>query len=184
MVSVLSKGDGDEVHSTEDRITKKVCFKDKHVVSNVAVATDLTFKLTLSWKERLMGKGHSDLKKMIETIGLEGDDDFDFCEGDLRSRLSMAFFRLSFWKGVAKLDFSMDSRTRGHFSRMEMYVHLDKSLIFMVRSEDQTSPPDMSMVEVDAMKGSEVYRPWMLVEKKSKRKPRELQRSGVKNQDW
>ncbi|MBA0600135.1 hypothetical protein Gorai_006333 [Gossypium raimondii] len=85
---------------------------------------------------------------------------------------------------VAKLDFSMDSRTRGHFARMAMYVHLDKPLIFMVRSEDQTSPPDMSMVEVDAMKGSEAYRPWMLVEKKSKRKPRELQRSGVKNQDW
>ncbi|MBA0696673.1 hypothetical protein Goari_003206 [Gossypium aridum] len=99
MVSVLSEGDGDEVHSTEDRITKKVWFKDKHVVSNVAVAMDLTFEPTLSWKERLMGKGHSDLKMMIETIG------------------------------VAKLDFSMDSRTRGHFDRMAMYVHLDKPLI-------------------------------------------------------
>ncbi|PPS00667.1 hypothetical protein GOBAR_AA19992 [Gossypium barbadense] len=51
----------------------------------------------------------------------------------------------------------------------------------MVRSEDQTSPSDMSMVEVDMMKGLEAYKPWMLVEKKSKRKPRELQRSGVNN---
>ncbi|MBA0575389.1 hypothetical protein Golob_024443 [Gossypium lobatum] len=96
MVSVLSKGDGDEVHSIEDRITKKVWFKDKHVVSNVAVAMDLTFEPTLSWKERLIGKGNSDLKKMIETIGLEGDDDFDFYEGDLRMDIGNGYFLAKF----------------------------------------------------------------------------------------
>ncbi|MBA0643792.1 hypothetical protein Goklo_028051 [Gossypium klotzschianum] len=45
---------------------------------------DLSNEPTLSWKDKLVGKGQSDSKKTVEFLYSKGDDDFEFCEGDIR----------------------------------------------------------------------------------------------------
>ncbi|MBA0809173.1 hypothetical protein Gohar_024845 [Gossypium harknessii] len=52
-----SKGNGVETHTLADQITKK---------------------------DRLVGKGQSGSKKTTEFLVSEGDDDFEFCERDIR----------------------------------------------------------------------------------------------------
>ncbi|MBA0794236.1 hypothetical protein Gohar_018586 [Gossypium harknessii] len=45
---------------------------------------DLSNEPTLSWKDKLVSKRQSDSKKTVEFLYSKGDDDFEFCEGDIR----------------------------------------------------------------------------------------------------
>ncbi|MFQ6647978.1 hypothetical protein Gotur_021476 [Gossypium turneri] len=63
---------------------ESVRFKDKYINPDESRDMDLSNESTLFWKNRLVGKGQSDLKKTTEGIDPEYDDDFEFCEGDIR----------------------------------------------------------------------------------------------------
>ncbi|MBA0596477.1 hypothetical protein Gorai_013295 [Gossypium raimondii] len=62
LIMSTSEGNGVETHTLANQITKK----------------------TVSYKDRLVGKGQSGSKKTTEFLVSEGDDDFEFCEGDIR----------------------------------------------------------------------------------------------------
>ncbi|MBA0674392.1 hypothetical protein Goari_015994, partial [Gossypium aridum] len=75
-----------------------------------------------------------------------------------------------------------DSRTRGRFARLAVYVDLEKPMVSHIlingRNEKENAPSKMSSeiqntVKVGAEKEYENFRPWMIVEKKSRRKIRE-----------
>ncbi|MBA0678131.1 hypothetical protein Goari_019493, partial [Gossypium aridum] len=55
---------------------------------------------TLSWKDKLVGKGQSDSKKTVEFLYSKGDDDFEFCEGDIRKSAINGISSIEFWKRV------------------------------------------------------------------------------------
>lgn len=47
-----------------------------------------------------MGKGQSDSKMMTEFLVSEGDNDFDFCEGDIRKSTINGILAIKFSKRV------------------------------------------------------------------------------------
>ncbi|PPD98885.1 hypothetical protein GOBAR_DD04099 [Gossypium barbadense] len=63
---------------------ESVMFKDKYINPDKSRDMDISNESTLSWKNRLVGKGQSNLKKTTEGIDPECDDDFEFCEGDIK----------------------------------------------------------------------------------------------------
>ncbi|MBA0610352.1 hypothetical protein Godav_011213, partial [Gossypium davidsonii] len=91
---------------------------------------------------------------------------------------------------AAKLELHIDSMTRGRFARMVVYVNLDKPLVSQMyghvkenctfrvsetNAEKEPTPPEVapknhSMVVDGHKEKCENYRPWMLVERKSRRK--------------
>ncbi|KAG8490242.1 hypothetical protein CXB51_015567 [Gossypium anomalum] len=91
---------------------------------------------------------------------------------------------------VVKLDLNTDSRTRVRFARLAVYVDLEKPLVSQILINGRKQKSNEAMVEVSGgspqteskiqnlnVEGSEKkdgnYGPWMIVEKKSRRKSRE-----------
>ncbi|MBA0664768.1 hypothetical protein Goklo_004720 [Gossypium klotzschianum] len=89
---------------------------------------------------------------------------------------------------VTKLDFNTDSRARGRYARMEVYVNLGKPLISkllingnMQRVEYESLPVmDSSAVKLqeNTVAGNGDFGPWMLVERRTRRAPREDNKIG------
>ncbi|KAA3475084.1 LINE-type retrotransposon LIb DNA, Insertion at the S11 site-like protein [Gossypium australe] len=91
---------------------------------------------------------------------------------------------------VVWLDFNTDSRTRGRFARMVVYVNLDKPLIAQVIVNDlhqkveyegllalpvgnMVTPKSCATLEKEVSEGNgTIYGPWMVVEKKIRRNSR------------
>ncbi|MBA0873837.1 hypothetical protein Goshw_007949 [Gossypium schwendimanii] len=84
MSSSLCEGDGGVSCPTGDRNTKKVWFKDLKSSSNLDMVVDLTPVQTLSWKEKLLGKGYLNRKGVSEVTSLEVDDDFVLLDDDIK----------------------------------------------------------------------------------------------------
>ncbi|MBA0783518.1 hypothetical protein Gotri_001220 [Gossypium trilobum] len=84
MSSSLCEGDGGVSCPIGDRNTKKVWFKDLKLSSNLDMVVDLTPVQTLSWKEKLLGKGYLDRKGVSEATSLEVDDDFVLLDDDIK----------------------------------------------------------------------------------------------------
>ncbi|MBA0761309.1 hypothetical protein Gotri_023979 [Gossypium trilobum] len=61
---------------------------------------DLFNEPTLSWKDNLVGKVQSDSKKTVEFLYSKGDDDFEFCEGDIRKSAINGISSIEFLKRV------------------------------------------------------------------------------------
>ncbi|MBA0696591.1 hypothetical protein Goari_003133, partial [Gossypium aridum] len=90
---------------------------------------------------------------------------------------------------VTKLDFNTDSRARGRYARMEVYVNLGKPLISkllingnMQRVEYESLPVvmDSSAVKLqeNTVAGNGDFGPWMLVERRTRRASREDNKIG------
>ncbi|KAK8289993.1 hypothetical protein V6Z12_D07G230300 [Gossypium hirsutum] len=97
---------------------------------------------------------------------------------------------------VVKLDMNTDNRTRGRFAKLAVYINLEKPLVSHILingrkqnnscpfkiseslSEKEIAPPELSSElqntnKVDVEKENGNFGPWMIVEKKSRRKIRE-----------
>ncbi|MBA0577893.1 hypothetical protein Golob_024909 [Gossypium lobatum] len=86
---------------------------------------------------------------------------------------------------VVKLDFNIDNGARGHFSRMVVYVNLDKLLMIWTHkrnmfkyeilsksrwwcasSDEESLATDAVMVDSDRVEEIDAYKLWMIVERK------------------
>ncbi|MBA0700617.1 hypothetical protein Goari_022896 [Gossypium aridum] len=92
---------------------------------------------------------------------------------------------------VVKLDMNTDSRTRGRFARLAVYVDLEKPLVSHIlingRNEKENTPSEMSSeiqntIKVGAEKEYGNFKPWMIVEKKSRQKIRDNVQNSLNNQ--
>ncbi|MBA0826552.1 hypothetical protein Goarm_011388, partial [Gossypium armourianum] len=106
----LCEGDGDEVQSIEDSSTKKVRLKEQRVDSDVAMIVDPTPNPSLSWKERLVGKGPIDSRKGSVVTRLGVEDNFDFMDGDIT---------ISIINGIPSIVFSKRVWINGILQRVE-----------------------------------------------------------------
>ncbi|MBA0770631.1 hypothetical protein Gotri_019239 [Gossypium trilobum] len=67
--------------------------------------------------------------------GEGSDDDLEFQEGDINRFVVNGTLAIDFSnriQKVAKMDFNTNSRSRGRFTRMVIYVNLDKPLVLQV----------------------------------------------------
>lgn len=62
---------GDEPRSSEDRITKKVRFKEENGEQVVDMIVDLEPTSTLTWKDKLLGEGSGGSSMREESLRLE-----------------------------------------------------------------------------------------------------------------
>ncbi|MBA0648153.1 hypothetical protein Goklo_015927 [Gossypium klotzschianum] len=100
---------------------------------------DLTFNQLIYWKDKLVG--HS---AKVALNGPEEKEDFDILEGDIQKSFVNGMPSISFTnrihqiliqeigetvEKVVKLDMNTDSRVRGCFARMAIYVNLEKPLV-------------------------------------------------------
>ncbi|MBA0700582.1 hypothetical protein Goari_027097, partial [Gossypium aridum] len=92
---------------------------------------------------------------------------------------------------VVKLDINTDSRTRGRFARLVVYVDLEKPLVSHIlingQNEKENAPSEVSLEiqntnKVGAEKENGNFGPWMIVEKKSRQKFRENVNNSFNNQ--
>ncbi|MBA0696046.1 hypothetical protein Goari_002633, partial [Gossypium aridum] len=137
---------------------------------------------SVSWKDLLVSNSNPDSRRSVAPFGADADEDLDLLEGDIK-KLFKRKILLEIWEifgSVAKLDMNIDSRGRGRFARMAIYVSLDKPLVFQASSPVSMS---MNLMMVDECSGetSGSYGPWMLVERSPRRKMKDSRMVGVRN---
>ncbi|MBA0572003.1 hypothetical protein Golob_002369, partial [Gossypium lobatum] len=162
----------------EDRNTKKVRFKEGHSEAKVDLVRNLELSPNMSWKDKFLGVGSTILARNIWNLAMEVTE--------IRlSRLLVFMYKMRILKAigsmvdnVAKFDFKIDSRTRGRFARMAVFINLDRPLVsqlcpLVVLDPFSESGKELTIVNPRKVKigvGGAVgmtYGPWMMVERKS-----------------
>ncbi|MBA0874178.1 hypothetical protein Goshw_012977 [Gossypium schwendimanii] len=154
--------------SKADRNAKKVRFKETEGEEGIDMVVDLSPEPTLSWKDRLLGKGSLERNNVSTDSYRVFKEDFNLLDRDItRSMVNevlsipwtpdfspsqsfpnvvITWIRLLGLSGflckrkileeivglfdqVTKPDYNIDSRSRGRFSRMAIFLNLDKPLL-------------------------------------------------------
>ncbi|MBA0877889.1 hypothetical protein Goshw_010630 [Gossypium schwendimanii] len=171
---------------TEELIPKKVHFRNEDVNTNNNMLIDTSPEKSISWRDMFVGQSSKDI-----LIDLEGKDDLDILDGDIQKtfvdgvpsisfsdRIHKILIQEEMVGKVVKLDMNTDSRTRGRFARLAVYVDLEKPLNSETPSEKENTSSEMASefqntTKVDAEKEHGNFGPWMIIEKKSRRKIRD-----------
>ncbi|MBA0697637.1 hypothetical protein Goari_021170 [Gossypium aridum] len=132
----------------------------------------------MSWKDKFIGVGSAILARNIWNLTMKVTE--------IRlSRLLVFMYKMRILKAigsmvgnVAKFDFKIDSRTRGRFARMAVFINLGRPLVsqlcpLVVVDPFSESGKELTIVNPRQVKirvGGAVgmtYGPWMMVEWKS-----------------
>ncbi|MBA0615156.1 hypothetical protein Godav_015334 [Gossypium davidsonii] len=148
---------------------------------------DLSNESTLFWKNRLVGKGQSDLKKTTEGIDPECDDDFEFCEGDIRKSTINGIPLIEFSERVHQfliqdMSITVVLKLLGrNIGPSEAFVQEkgamgdwgnDMKSFYtwvgcLVQSKKQNSSTKKPTIVADMANGKDAYEPWIVVERRS-----------------
>ncbi|MBA0601281.1 hypothetical protein Gorai_004462 [Gossypium raimondii] len=116
----MVEGGSDNI-STEDHNTVKVRFKGLTVDTGSDMAGDLSPVPMMSWRDKVMGRG---------SPNPVCDEDFKLPGFLYKRRILEEIGGLV--DKVAKLDFKIDSGSRGRFARMAVFINLEKLLISQI----------------------------------------------------
>ncbi|KAH1082129.1 hypothetical protein J1N35_021890 [Gossypium stocksii] len=177
--SVEIIGEEDDGGMPEDLSTKKVHLKEQRMASNLLIVVDLDPTPTVTWKDKLLG-GSSTKGGVTEILELDRESDLEFVEGDIK-KLDI--------NGIPSIDFSKngnqilvkDMALTNHgkklcpTAKMVVVEEGEQSVGVRIRESDMST--ESTDREVDSMN----YSPWMLVEKKSRKKSREDRGFRAKN---
>ncbi|MBA0821913.1 hypothetical protein Goarm_018741 [Gossypium armourianum] len=162
---------GDADGSNVDRNTKKVRFKDMGDDSAENMVVDTALASEISWKDKLLGRKNTGSLASSKISDGATDVDLKFEDGDILKSTINGILTIDFSKRikkilakdmetinvvleeieslvekVAKMDIKTDSGGRGQFTRMVVFVDLEKSLTSQVLVNGQ-----MQRVEFEAI---------------------------------
>ncbi|MBA0579081.1 hypothetical protein Gorai_021347 [Gossypium raimondii] len=150
---------GDADGSNVDRNTKKVRFKDIGDDSAENMVVDMALASKISWKDKLLGRKNTRSLASSKISDGATDVDLNFEDGDILKSTINGILTIDFSKRikkilvkdiettnvkqvleeieslvekVAKMDIKTDSGGRGQFTRMVVFVDLEKSLTSQV----------------------------------------------------
>ncbi|KAH1031252.1 hypothetical protein J1N35_043426 [Gossypium stocksii] len=159
-------GDGKDFSNAKDSSTKKVRFKDTDVAADDVMVVDPLPVSSLSWKDKLLGKGSLD--QAVNTEDQSAADGFLLSDQDVKKSLV---------DGVPSIDFS-DRVFQILEKEMSTSIIL-KMLVAMVISIKHVRQRSklwrwlrkayQAIAATPVIEGGD-YRPWMLVEQKVRRR--------------